>query len=79
MKISSKILIALNKCFKAPIHPFNLQKEGIKSHAMWQYEKGADTIKFYLKNGFTQVGGVNKEYIEQLDISLTEFGFEIEV
>ncbi|MFA6860705.1 MAG: hypothetical protein WCR30_04915 [Clostridia bacterium] len=36
-------------------------------------------IKFYLKNGFTQVGGVNKEYIEQLDISLTEFGFEIEV
>ena len=44
-----KILMAANKCFKAPVHPFNLQCEGVKSYAEWQYEKGADTIKFYLK------------------------------
>lgn len=49
MMIRTKILLTLNKCFKAPVHPFNLQREGVKSYAMWQYEKGADTIKFYLK------------------------------
>ncbi len=50
MRISTKLLIGLNKCFKAPVHPFNLQRDGVKSYAMWQYEKGADTIKLYLKN-----------------------------
>lgn len=49
MMLRSKILIALNKCFKAPVHPFNLQRDGVKSYAMWQYEKGEQTIKFYLK------------------------------
>ncbi len=44
-----KVLMAVNKCFKAPVHPFNLQREGVKSYAEWQYEKGTDTIKFYLK------------------------------
>ncbi len=47
--IRTKILMALNKCFKAPVHPFNLQNDGVKTYAMWQYEKGADTIKFYRK------------------------------
>ena len=27
----------------------NLQNDGVKSYAMWQYEKGAQTIKFYLE------------------------------
>jgi len=49
MMLRSKILISLNKFFPAPLHPFNLQNEGKKSYAMWQYEKGEDTIKFYLK------------------------------
>lgn len=50
MSISTKTLLFINKLFKAPVHPFNLRREGVKSYAMWQYEKGADTIKFYLKN-----------------------------
>lgn len=37
-----------NKIFKKPVHPFNLQNEGEKTYAEWQFEKGADTIKFYL-------------------------------
>lgn len=50
MMIRTKILLALNRLFKAPVHPFNLQNDGVKSYAMWQFEKGAETIKFYLKN-----------------------------
>lgn len=50
MMLRTRLLLAANKCFKAPLHPFNLQREGVKSYAMWQYEKGAETIKFYLKN-----------------------------
>ena len=47
--MSKKSLIKLNKYFKAPVHPFNLQNDGVKSYAMWQYEKGEDTIKFFLR------------------------------
>lgn len=54
MMVRTKILMALNKLFKPPVHPFNLQNDGVKSYAMWQYEKGADTIKFYLKKYGTE-------------------------
>ncbi len=47
MRPSVSILLALNKLFPLPVHPFNLQNEGKKTYAQWQYEKGADTIKFY--------------------------------
>jgi ubiquinone/menaquinone biosynthesis C-methylase UbiE len=50
MMLRSKILLALNKLFPAPVHPFNLQNEGKKSYGRWQYENGEKTIKFYLKN-----------------------------
>lgn len=52
--IRTKILMTINKMFKAPVHPFNLQNDGVKSYAMWQYEKGSETIKFYLKNYTTE-------------------------
>ncbi len=48
MRLATNILLKLNKCFNAPVHPFNLQNNGVMSYAKWQYEKGADTIKFYL-------------------------------
>ncbi|MBE6680052.1 MAG: class I SAM-dependent methyltransferase [Ruminococcaceae bacterium] len=48
MRVSTKILLKLNKLFKAPVHPLNLQNDGVMSYAMWQYTKGAETIKFYL-------------------------------
>ncbi|MGD9569525.1 MAG: class I SAM-dependent methyltransferase [Sedimentibacter sp.] len=44
-----KLCIAVNKMFKLPVHPFNLSNEGKKTYAEWQYEKGIETIKFYLK------------------------------
>lgn len=45
--MSTKQLLALNKHFRLPVHPFNLQNEGKQSYAMWQYERGGDTIAFY--------------------------------
>lgn len=48
MRIGTKILLKINKLFKAPVHPLNLQNEGVMSYAMWQYKRGDETIKFYL-------------------------------
>lgn len=48
MYIRSKILIAANKLFKAPIHPFNLQNNGVESYAEWQFERGQRTIENFL-------------------------------
>ncbi len=45
-----KLCMTVNKFFKLPVHPFNLNNEGKKSYAQWQYEKGIETIKFYLKH-----------------------------
>ena len=47
MRPSVSVLLALNKFFPLPVHPFNLQNEGKMTYAQWQFEKGADTIKFY--------------------------------
>ena len=33
--IRTKILLALNKLFRCPVHPFNLQNDGKKTYAMW--------------------------------------------
>lgn len=49
MGLKKEALIKINKLFPLPVHPFNQQAEGKKSYAMWQYEKGKDTIKFYLE------------------------------
>lgn len=45
-----KLCMATNKLFKLPVHPFNLNNEGKKTYSEWQYEKGIETIKFYLKH-----------------------------
>ncbi len=50
MMIRTKLLLFFNQFFKAPVHPFNLQNEGVMTYAEWQFEKGEDTIALYLKN-----------------------------
>lgn len=45
-----RLCMTVNKLFKLPVHPFNLNNEGKKTYSQWQYEKGIDTIKFYLKH-----------------------------
>lgn len=48
MNLSISMCKFMNKFFTLPIHPFNLHNKGLKSYADWQYEKGYDTIRFYL-------------------------------
>jgi len=38
----------LNNLFPPQPHPFNMQNDGKKTYAQWQYEKGMDTIVFYM-------------------------------
>lgn len=48
MSLDQFILKKLNNLFPLPIHPFNLQNQGKKTYAQWQFEKGFDTIRYYL-------------------------------
>ncbi len=47
MSLSLAIARGLNKTFKLPVHPFNLANDNRMTYAEWQFEKGANTIKFY--------------------------------
>ena len=49
MNLRAKLLKKLNSFFKVPLHPlFDLQEGSVKSYAKWQFDKGLETIKFYL-------------------------------
>lgn len=50
----TKLLLAVNRLFPLPVHPFNLQNEGKESYAMWQYERGGNTIAFYRERYSTE-------------------------
>lgn len=47
MRLSSQLLLTLNKLFPVPVHPFNLANQGKMSYAEWQFQKGALTIQHY--------------------------------
>lgn len=49
MYTGSKVIIAVNKLFKVPVHPFNLQNDGIETYGEWQFERGRTTIEYFLK------------------------------
>jgi len=46
--IGVDVLIALNTCFKRPIHPFNLEDEGKKTFAEWEFEQSKRLNSYYL-------------------------------
>lgn len=48
MRIQAKICRAISKKFPLPVHPFNLNNDGVMSYAQWQYTKGADTLNFFV-------------------------------
>lgn len=50
--MGTKLLKKINGLFPLPVHPFNLQNEGVTTYAKWQYEKGENTVKFYLDSPF---------------------------
>jgi len=42
------LLKSMNKLFPLPVHPFNLQKDGVKTYADWEFEKGLSTLQYFL-------------------------------
>lgn len=47
-KIATALIRLTNRIFPKVEHPFNLQNDNKKTYAMWQYEKGEDTIHLFL-------------------------------
>jgi ubiquinone/menaquinone biosynthesis C-methylase UbiE len=48
VSLSSQLLLSLNKLFPLPVHPFNLANDGQMSYTEWQFQKGEQTIQFFL-------------------------------
>jgi len=48
MSVSSQLLIGMNRFFSPPVHPFNLANNGEMSYTEWQFQKGDQTIQFFL-------------------------------
>jgi ubiquinone/menaquinone biosynthesis C-methylase UbiE len=46
--IGVETLILLNRFFKKPVHPFNLEDEGKKTFAEWGFEKAGRVNNYYL-------------------------------
>ena len=45
--MSKEFLLKLNKLFRPPAHPFNLQAEGKMSYAEWQFSNAEKTLALY--------------------------------
>ena len=63
-KFGEKVLKKINPLFPKQVHPFNLQLNKEKTYAEWEYEKGEDTIKFYLNRFTTDEMFKDKEVID---------------
>ena len=48
MPIFYNITKKLISLYPKPVHPLNLNNDGVKSYAEWQLEKGGDTLKGYM-------------------------------
>ena len=46
--MSTSLLKFINRRFPLPIHPFNLSNSGEMTYGEWQYQRGEDTIRFFL-------------------------------
>lgn len=49
-KTATGLIRLTNRIFPKVVHPFNLQNDSEKTYAMWQYEKGEDTIRLFLEH-----------------------------
>ena len=64
MGLPYQLLLKTNNWFPKVVHPFNLQNDGKKTYAMWQYEKGYDTIKLYMDRYTTDDMFADKEVLD---------------
>ncbi len=63
-KIGEGLLKTINPLFKKQVHPFNLQIENKMTYAEWEYEKGEDTLKYYLDRFTTDEMFKGKDVID---------------
>ncbi|KAB3534711.1 class I SAM-dependent methyltransferase [Alkaliphilus pronyensis] len=49
MSVKTTLCKGLNKLFPLPVHPFNLKNEGLKTYGQWQFQRGEETLRFYLE------------------------------
>ncbi len=63
-KFGEKVLKTINPIFPKQVHPFNLQLDKKMTYAEWEFEKGQDTIKFYLEKFTTDEMFKDKEVID---------------
>ena len=47
MSIGANLIVYLNKFFPKKEHPFDLQNEGTKTYAQWEFEHGANATKCF--------------------------------
>ena len=45
MRVSTRVLLFLNRFFPLPVHPFNLANQGRMTYAEWQFERGSATLE----------------------------------
>lgn len=64
MEFGVKLLKAANHIFPKQRHPFNMQNDGTKTYAQWQYEKGRDTVTFFLNKYSLQDMFQNKTVLD---------------
>ncbi len=43
------LLLAMNRLFPLPAHPFNMETDGEMTYARWQFEQGHRTIEYFLR------------------------------
>ena len=64
MGLPYQLLLKTNHWFPKIEHPFNMQNDGTKTYAMWQYEKGFDTIKLYMDRFTKEEMFLDKEVLD---------------
>lgn len=48
MTLSARLCKTVNRIFPRPVHPFNLANQGKQTYAEWQFDRGEQTLQYYL-------------------------------
>lgn len=64
MSLSTTLIKTANHIFPKVVHPFNLNNDGKKTYARWQYEKGYETIRLYMKKFSTEEMFLGKRVLD---------------
>ncbi len=63
-KIATALIKGANRLFPKVVHPFNLQNSGKQTYAEWQFAKGEDTIRLFLRHYTIEDLFLNKKVLD---------------